>query len=202
MSSVQWAVLLVIPAHEPDSHHKGPIVFTGWIGSHSACHSAATCITRRHSGACFCFWVLHTEPLCSCLWSYFTVIWEFYFSWIFLLNSVSKSNKFMGKQLWQSTYEIMFTSSRGQLCLFTWVNLFVRDSKSLCVCVEVITRLAYNLEKLIISTCRLFASKQGNSNVGVGIEFAALICSHLLGTPLVFHCLLDKDNMSGIMFFL
>lgn len=45
----------VIPAHGPDSHHKAPIVFAGWIGSLSACHSAATCVTRRHSGACFAF---------------------------------------------------------------------------------------------------------------------------------------------------
>lgn len=63
------AVLSVIPAHEPDSHYKAPIVFAGRIGSHSACHSAATCITRRHSGACFCFWYIlsssHTEPPCS-----------------------------------------------------------------------------------------------------------------------------------------
>ena len=58
----QWAVLSVIPAHEPDSHHKAPIVFAGWIGSHSACHSAATCITRRHSGACFCFWFVLFLP--------------------------------------------------------------------------------------------------------------------------------------------
>lgn len=50
----QCAALSVIPAHEPDSHHKAPIVFAGRIGSHSACHSAATCISRRHSGACFC----------------------------------------------------------------------------------------------------------------------------------------------------
>lgn len=76
----QWAVLSVIPAHEPDSHHKAPIVFTGWIGSHSACHSAATCITRRHSGACFCFWFLlscqpHRATL-FCLRAYLTLIWE------------------------------------------------------------------------------------------------------------------------------
>ena len=58
----QWAVLSVIPAHEADSHHKAPIVFKGWIGSHSVCHSAATCITRRHSGACFCFWFLVSLP--------------------------------------------------------------------------------------------------------------------------------------------
>lgn len=45
----------VIPAHGPDSHHKAPIVFAGWIGSLSASHSAATCVTRRHSGACFAF---------------------------------------------------------------------------------------------------------------------------------------------------
>lgn len=51
----QCAVLSVIPAHEADSHHKAPIVLAGRIGSHSVCHSAATCITRRHSGACFCF---------------------------------------------------------------------------------------------------------------------------------------------------
>lgn len=54
----QWAVLSVMPAHGPDSHHKASIVLTGWIGPHSTCHSAATCITRRHSGACFCFWFL------------------------------------------------------------------------------------------------------------------------------------------------
>lgn len=57
----------VIPAHEPDSHHKAPIVFAGRTGSRSACHSAATCVTRRHSGACFCFCFLlsflHTELL-------------------------------------------------------------------------------------------------------------------------------------------
>lgn len=74
----QWAVLSVIPAHEPDSHHKAPIVFAGWIGSHSACHSAATCITRRHSGACFCFWFLlscqpHRATL-FCLRAYLTLI--------------------------------------------------------------------------------------------------------------------------------
>lgn len=76
----QWAVLSVIPAHEADSHHKAPIVFTYWIGSHSVCHSAATCITRRHSGACFCFWFLlscqpHRATL-FCLWAYLTLIWE------------------------------------------------------------------------------------------------------------------------------
>lgn len=74
----QWAVLSVIPAHEPDSHHKAPIVFAGWIGSHSACHSAATCITRRHSGACFCFWfVLSCQPhraTLFCLRAYLTLI--------------------------------------------------------------------------------------------------------------------------------
>lgn len=57
----------VIPAHEPDSHHKAPIVFAGRTGSHSACHSAATCVTRRHSGAysSFCFLLsgLHTDDL-------------------------------------------------------------------------------------------------------------------------------------------
>lgn len=76
----QWAVLSVIPAHEADSHHKAPIVFAGWIGSHSVCHSAATCITRRHSGACFCFWfVLSCQPhraTLFCLWAYLTLIWE------------------------------------------------------------------------------------------------------------------------------
>lgn len=76
----QWAVLSVIPSHEPDSHHKAPIVFTGWIGSHSVCHSAATCITRRHSGACFCFWFLlsgqpHRATL-FCLQAYLTLILE------------------------------------------------------------------------------------------------------------------------------
>lgn len=45
----------VIPAHGPDSHHKAPIVFAGWIGSLSACHSAATCVTRTHSAAYFAF---------------------------------------------------------------------------------------------------------------------------------------------------
>lgn len=76
----QWAVLSVIPAHGPDSHHKAPIVFAGWIGSHSACHSAATCITRRHSGACFCFWfLLSCQPYRAalfCPWAYLTLIWE------------------------------------------------------------------------------------------------------------------------------
>lgn len=52
----QWAAPSVIPAHGPDSLHKAPIVFTGCFGSHSVCHSATTCITRRHSGA-FCFWL-------------------------------------------------------------------------------------------------------------------------------------------------
>lgn len=76
----QWAVLSLILAHEADSHHKAPIVFTGWIGSHSVCHSAATCITRRHSGACFCFWFVlscqrHRAAL-FCLRAYWTLIWE------------------------------------------------------------------------------------------------------------------------------
>ena len=76
----QWAVLSMIPAHEAYSHHKAPIVFTGWIGSRSECHSAATCITRRHSGACFCFWFLlscqpHRATL-FCLWAYLTLIWK------------------------------------------------------------------------------------------------------------------------------
>lgn len=74
----QWAVLSVIPAHEPDSHHKAPIVFAGWIGSHSACHSTATCITRRHSGACFCFcFLLSCQPhraTLFCLRAYLTLI--------------------------------------------------------------------------------------------------------------------------------
>lgn len=75
----QWAALSVIPAHEPDSHHKAPIVSTGWIGSHSVCHSAATCVTRRHSGA-FCFWFLlscqpHRATL-FCRWACLTFIWE------------------------------------------------------------------------------------------------------------------------------
>jgi len=71
------------PPHAPDSHHKAPIVLAGWIGSRSACHSAATCITRRHSGACFWFWFLlscqpHRDTL-FCLQAYFTLIWEVFY---------------------------------------------------------------------------------------------------------------------------
>lgn len=121
----QWAVLSVIPAHEPYSHHKAPIVFTGWIGSHSVCHSAATCITRRHSGACFCFWFLlscqpHRATL-FCFWAYLTLIWAVSpnFPSQLLLESPQSQIDLCKKQLWQSAYEIVPMSSDGQLCLFT-----------------------------------------------------------------------------------
>ncbi|MEQ2160559.1 hypothetical protein GOODEAATRI_000472 [Goodea atripinnis] len=74
----QWAVLSVIPAPEPDSHHKGPIVSTGRIGSQSARHSAATCMSRRHSGACFLFLGLCTQAGSVLSLGSFTLIWEVY----------------------------------------------------------------------------------------------------------------------------
>lgn len=120
----QWAVLSVIPAHVPDSHHKAPIVFTGWIGSHSVCHSAATCITRRHSGACFCFWFLlscqpHRATL-FCLWAYLTLIWEVLPnlpSQLLLVSPRSQIDVYVktivAKHLWFCAYA------------FTWSGLFV-----------------------------------------------------------------------------
>lgn len=133
----QWAVLTVIPAHEADSHHKAPIVFTGWIGSHSACHSAATCITRRHSGACFCFWFLlscqpHRATL-FCLWAYLTLIWEVLPKLPTQLLLDWKSCWLMWKQLWQSSFE---TVSMGSHVLFVYMGdffFFVADSKGLHV---------------------------------------------------------------------
>ena len=61
--------------------YRAPIVFRGWIGSRSVCHSASTRITRRHSGACFCLcFLLSCQPhraTLFCLWAHFTLISEF-----------------------------------------------------------------------------------------------------------------------------
>ena len=140
----QWAVLSVIPAHEPDSHHKAPIVFAGWIGSHSACHSTATCITRRHSGACFCFcFLLSCQPhraTLFCLRAYLTLIWEGFFLFIFFYqNSLLRSDSTPLQLIYAKTIVAKYLlwlclmGSHGPLCLFTWVNLFVRDSEGLHV---------------------------------------------------------------------
>lgn len=119
----QWAVLSVIPAHEPDSHHKASIVFRGWIGSHSVCHSAATCITRRHSGACFCFWFLlscqpHRATL-FCLWAYFTLIWEVSTNFPSqLLHDSSQSQIDLRENNCGKALTVPMCS-HGLLCLFT-----------------------------------------------------------------------------------
>lgn len=163
----QWAVLSVIPAHEPDSHHKAPIVFTGWIGSHSACHSAATCITRRHSGACFCFWFLlscqpHRATL-FCPWAYLTLIWE-----VLPKLPTQLPTRLEVRLIYAKT--IVAKHLRDSVYEFTWSALFVYTGKFICQgqrgapCARVVTWLVYNLENTEYQHACWFVCKHSNRN--------------------------------------
>lgn len=61
MASIGWLVVshcvsVSDGCSDPDSldHIRAALCCRGPTGSHSPCHSAATCVSRRHSGACFC----------------------------------------------------------------------------------------------------------------------------------------------------
>lgn len=75
MASIGWLVVshcvsFSDSCSDPDSldHIRASLCCRGPTGSHLPCHSAATCVSRRHSGACFCSCfslssLRRTEPL-------------------------------------------------------------------------------------------------------------------------------------------
>lgn len=103
-------------------------------------------------------------------------------------------------QSWQSAYEIVSRSSRGLLCLFTRVNLFVRDSEGLHV--PVVMWLAYHLEKNWILMCLLLCEKTWIIEIKVRLKFAVECCCicnlsdrSLQNSVVWWSSILGKENM-------